>query len=147
MPLNEDIQAALKTAMLAKDSVARDTLRMLKSELGAEEARQGRKLTEPEEVQILKRAVKSRRDSIASYREGGREEAAQQEELEIKVIENFLPKQLDEEQTTAALKALIEELGLEGKKDMGRLMKELMARHPGQVDGKLASGLAARVLS
>ena len=93
MPLNDDIQAALKTAMLAKDAIARDTLRMLKSELGAEEARQGRKLTEPEEVQILKRAVKSRRDSITSYREGGREDAAEQEELEIKVIENFLPKQ------------------------------------------------------
>jgi hypothetical protein len=147
MALMEDIQAALKKAMLARNTIARDTLRMLKSELGAEAARQGRELTDPEQVQILKRAVKSRRDSITSYLEGGRPDAAEQEESEIKVIEEFLPQQLDATQTRAALEALATELGLESKREMGRLMKELMARHPGQVDGKLASGLAAQILS
>ncbi len=133
--------------MLNKDEVARDTLRMLKSEMGAEEARSGKALSSAEELQILKRAVKSRKDSIASYQEGGRPEAAERERLEIGVIERFLPQQMSPDEMRAAMVGIVEELGLEGKRDMGRLMKELMSRFAGQVDGKAASSIAGQLLA
>jgi len=147
MARKDEIQARLKEAMLSKDEVARDTLRMLKSEWGAEEARLGRDLDEGEELKLLKRAVKSRKDSIASYREAGREDAAAREEQEIAVIQEFLPQSMGEAALLEAMTSLVHELGLEGKKDMGRLMKEVMARYPGQVDGKVASGVAGRLLA
>jgi uncharacterized protein YqeY len=147
MSLKDEIQAGLKQAMLNKEEVARDTLRMLKSEMGAEEARSGRELSDAEELQILKRAVKSRRDSIVSYEEGGREQAAERERLEIKVVERFLPQQLSSDEMRVAMTGIVQELGLEGKRDMGRLMKELMSRYAGQVDGKAASSIAGQLLS
>ncbi len=138
MSLREQIDADLKKAMLARDEVTRDTLRMIKSELLT--------LDEPDELAVLSRAVKSRRDSIKSYVEGGRQDLADKELAEIEVIERYLPKQLSEGEAREAIAAIIEELGLSSKKELGTVMKELKARYPGQVDGKLASSLAAQLL-
>lgn len=132
--------------MLARDEITRDTLRMLKSDLDKSELELGRDLEEAEEIAAVKRGIKSRRESIEQYEQGGRPDAAARERAEIEVLERYLPKQLDEAQTRAALEAIAAELGLGGKKDMGRLMKELMARHQGRVDGKTASRLAGEVL-
>ena len=122
--------ADLKKAMLQRDEVTRDTLRMLKSELVT--------LDDPDEMAVLTRAVKSRRDSVVSYREAGRQDLVDKEEAQIQVIERYLPKQLSEEEAAEVLRGLVEELGISSKKDLGRLMKEVMARHRGQIDGKLA---------
>ncbi|MGB5811803.1 MAG: GatB/YqeY domain-containing protein [Polyangiales bacterium] len=138
MPLLDTLNADLKKAMLARDELTRDTLRMLKSDLLSME--------NPDETAVLARAVKSRRDSAQSYREGGREDLAAKEEAEIGVIERYLPKQLTEEEARAAITAIINDLGLSSKKDLGRVMKEVMARHRGTLDGKLASTLAAQLL-
>jgi len=138
MSLREQIDADLKKAMLARDEVTRDTLRMIKSELLT--------LDEPDELAVLSRAVKSRRDSIKSYVEGGRQDLADKELAEIEVIERYLPKQLSEGEAREAITAIIEALGLSSKKELGTVMKELKARYPGQVDGKLASSLAAQLL-
>ncbi len=147
MPLSDQLMTDLKAAMREKDTVARDTLRMLKSDLGAEALRLGRDLTEEDEMTVLKRAVKTRQDAIASYEEGGRADSADQERREIDVIERYLPAQLDEGKTREVLRALAEELGVTSKKDMGRLMKELKSRFTGQVDMRLASKLAGEVLT
>ena len=86
MSLREQIDADLKKAMLEKDSVTRDTLRMIKSELLT--------LDDPDEIAVLTRAVKSRKDSIQSYLEGGRQDLADKEQAEIDVIQRYLPKPL-----------------------------------------------------
>ena len=138
MALMEKINADLKKAMLARDEVTRDTLRMIKSELLT--------LDNPDELAVLSRAVKSRRDSIKSYVEGGRQDLADKEQAEIEVIERYLPKQLSEDEAREAIAAIIEELGLSSKKELGKVMKEIKARYPGQVDGKLASSIAAQLL-
>jgi uncharacterized protein YqeY len=138
MGLLERIDADLKKAMLEKDNVTRDTLRMIKSELVT--------LENPDELAVLSRAVKSRRDSIKSYLEGGRRDLADKEEAEIAVIERYLPKQLGPDEARHAIGGIIEELGLSSKKDLGQVMKEVRARYPGQIDGKLASSIAGELL-
>jgi len=138
MSLLEKINADLKKAMLARDEITRETLRMLKSELLT--------LENPDETAVLSRAVKSRRDSAQSYREGGREDLAEKEEAEIAVIQTYLPTQLTEDQAREAITAVVAELGAAGKKDLGKVMKEVMARHRGQIDGKLASSIAGQLL-
>ena len=107
MALLEQIDADLKKAMLARDHVTRDTLRMIKSELLT--------LDEPDEIAVLTRAVKSRRDSIESYLEGGRQDLADKERAEIDVIQRYLPKALTEDEVRDAIAAIIEEHGLSGK--------------------------------
>ena len=138
MALLEQINADLKKAMLERDEVTRDTLRMIKSELLT--------LDDPDEIVVLSRAVKSRRDSIKSYVEGGRQDLADKEQAEIEVIQRYLPKQLSEDEVREAIAGIIEELGLSSKKDLGKVMKEVKARYPGQVDGRLASSIAGQLL-
>ena len=139
MALPEQIDADLKKAMLARDTVTRDTLRMIKSELLT--------LENPDPIAVLTRAVKSRRDSIESYIEGGRQDLADKEQAEIEVIQRYLPKALSEEEVREAIAAIIEEQGLSTKKDLGKVMKEVRARYRGQIDGKLASSIAGELLS
>jgi uncharacterized protein YqeY len=138
MALLERIDADLKKAMLARDDVTRDTLRMIKSELLT--------LEDPDELAVLTRAVKSRKDSIKSYLEGGRQDLADKELAEIDVIQRYLPKPLSDDEARAAIAAIIEEQGLSTKKDLGKVMKEVRSRHPGQIDGKLASTIAGELL-
>ena len=139
MALLEKLDADLKKAMLARDAVTRDTIRMLKSELLT--------LENPDELAVLARAVKSRRDSIQSYIEGGRQDLADKEQAEIEVIERYLPAQLDEGEARDAIAAIIQELGLSSPKELGQVMKEVKARYPGQIDGKAASSIARELLS
>lgn len=139
MALLEKLDADLKKAMLARDNVTRDTVRMLKSELLT--------LENPDELAVLSRAVKSRRDSIQSYIEGGRQDLADKEQAEIEVIERYLPKQLDETEARAAIAAIVQELGLSSPRELGQVMKAVKARYPGQIDGKVASSIARELLS
>jgi len=139
MALLEQIDADLKKAMLARDTVTRDTLRMLKSEL--------LKLDDPDDLEVLTRAVKSRRDSIKSYTEGGRQDLADQEQAEIEVIQRYMPKPLSDDEAREAIAAIVSEVGASTKKDLGKVMKEVRARYPGQIDGKLASTIAGELLS
>jgi uncharacterized protein YqeY len=138
MALLDKIDADLKKAMLARDDVTRETLRMIKSELLT--------LDNPDELAVLTRAVKSRRDSIQSYIEGGRQDLADKELAEIAVIERYLPKQMTEDEAREAIGAIIDELGLSSKKELGKVMKEVKARYPGQIDGKVASSIASGLL-
>lgn len=138
MALLEQIAADLKKAMLERDDVTRDTLRMIKSELLT--------LDNPDELAVLARAVKSRRDSIKSYVEGDRQDLADKEQAEIEVIERYLPKQLTEDEAREAIAGIIEELGLSSKKELGKVMKEVKLRYPGQIDGRQASAIAGQLL-
>jgi uncharacterized protein YqeY len=138
MELVERISEDMKQAMRAGDTLARDTLRMLKAELTKPDA--------PDALTVLARAVKSRTESAAEYDEGGRPELAEKERAEIAVIERYLPEPMSEAEALEAVRAIAAEIGATQKKDLGRLMKEVMARHKGVIDGKTASALAGRVL-
>lgn len=145
MTMRETIDADLKKAMLEKNELVRDTLRGAKAELLLKEVELGRGVTDEEVIEAFRRQIKSRKDSIEQFTAGGRADAAAKEEQEIEVLQRYLPKQMDEAETKAAIAALVAELGLAGKKDFGRLMKELKTRHP-TLDGKLASQLAGPAL-
>jgi uncharacterized protein YqeY len=146
MTLKQTIDADLKTAMKAREELVRDTLRMVKSELMNREVELGRDLDEGEEIAVLSRAVKTRRDSIAEYESGGRGDAADKERAEIAIIERYLPQPLDEAALREAIVALAAEVGATSKRDMGKVMKALGERYKGRYDGKVASRLIGELL-
>jgi uncharacterized protein YqeY len=146
MTLKARILEDLKKAMLAKDELTRDTLRMVKADLMNKEVETGRDATDEDTLAVLARAVKTRKDSITQYEEGGRPEAADTERQEVAIIERYLPKKLGEDELRAEIESLVSDLGLSGKKDMGKVMKELKSRHGAAIDGRTASKLAGEIL-
>jgi len=147
MSIREQIMEDMKAAMRAKDELSRDTLRMIRSDLGKEELDQGKDLTEDDVLRVLGRAVKTRTDSASQYEEGGRPELAAKEREEITILQRYMPKPLSEDEAKAAIAEVITELGASTKKDMGRVMKALRERLGTRLDGKLASRLVAHSLS
>lgn len=144
--LRERIDADLKKAMLEKNEVARDALRLAKSELLLKEVELGHPLTDDETTAVLTKSVKSRKDAIEEFKAGGRADLVEKEEQQLAILVPYLPKTLDAAETRAAITALATELGATTKKDMGRVMKALKERHGSAVDGKLASQIAGELL-
>lgn len=140
----------LKQAMRDKNVVARETLRMLKAELLREQVKvddPDDPQTEVDELAVIMRAVKTRRDSAADYQKGGRAELAANELAEVEVLSAYLPKAMDDDAARAALRAIAAELGITEKKQLGQLMKVALERHRGSLDGQRASKLAGEFLS
>ncbi len=140
--LGEDV----KEAMRAGENLRRDTLRMVLSAMKNRRIEVGEDLDDDQQLAVLLSAVKSRTDSVTQYEANGRQDLADQERAEIEVIQGYLPKQLGEEETAEVVRAKIAELGLTSKKEMGQLMKAIMADHKGTVDGKLVQQFAAQEL-
>lgn len=130
--------AALKAAMLARDAATTSTLRMILARLKDTDiaARPSGVEAVPDEqvVAMLRGMAKSRREAVELYRQGNREELAAKEEAEIRVIEGFLPQQMDEAATEAAIRAAIAETGAASVKDMGKVMGVLRERHAASMD-------------
>lgn len=147
MVLKERIERDLKDAMRAGDTLTRDTLRMVLSALEYKRIELGADLGEEQELAVLGQAVKSREDSAEQFGRAGRSDLEQKERAEIEVVQRYLPKRLSEEETRAIVQGLVAELGLESRKELGALMKAVMARHRSQVDGKLVQKLAAELLA
>jgi uncharacterized protein YqeY len=146
MSLRERIDQDLKRAMLDKNEMARDALRVVKSELLLNEVKLGRPIEDAEAIAVLQTSVKQRKDAIESFRGAGRLDLVDAEEKQLAVIAGYLPQALSEPETRAAIEALKAELGLTSKKDLGALMKAIKAKHP-TADPKLASQIAASLLS
>lgn len=153
MDLRATLQAATKEAMKAKNSARLSTLRLITAAIKDREiaARTGDgegTLGDADLIAILSKMVKQRQESAKAYEEGGRLELAQKEEDEIAVIQEFLPRQLSEAETAAAIDAAIADLGATGIRDMGRVMAELRDRHAGQMDfGTVGPLVKARLLN
>ncbi len=145
MTLRERIDQDLKRAMLEKNEAARDALRMVKSELLLKEVALGRPLEDADVLEVLKKSVKQRKDTIEQFEAASRPDAATLEREQLEVVLGYLPQALSESETRAAIEALARELGLGSKKELGALMKALKAKHP-NVDPKLASQLASSLL-
>lgn len=146
MSLSARMQEDLKVAMRERRDLERETLRMAIAAFKNRRIELMRDLTEQDELEVVRTAVKSRRDSAAQYAKGGRPELERKELDEIAILERYLPRQLDEAATRAAIANIVREQGLTEPKQLGTLMKALMAKHPGLVDGKLAQRLAGEFL-
>lgn len=136
--LRDDLQKALKEAMLAKDTLTTSAVRMIiagQKEKDVEARGKGQeKATDAELMSMMQGMIKQRNDSIRMFLEGNRPELAEKEKAEIAVIERFLPKQMDEAETQAAVKAIIAETGASSMKDMGKVMGALKAKYAGSLD-------------
>ena len=138
----DDLKAALKAG--DKRKVA--TLRLLIAALKNERIQAGRDLTAEEVEAMVRRAVKQRKDSIEQYAKGGRSDLVAAETAELKILEGYLPQGLSEEELEAAVRAIVAEKGFSSSRDVGLVMKELMSRHRGRVDGRRAQEIARRLL-
>jgi uncharacterized protein YqeY len=137
--LRERLREELKQSMKAKNQRAVSTLRLILAALQDRDiAARGRGVTdgigEPEIIEMMQKMVRQRHESIELYQRGGRPELAQQEADEIAIIEGYLPKQLDEAETVAAVDAVVAELAATNLKDMGRVMAALKERFGGRMD-------------
>ena len=152
MELREQIAQALKTAMKEKDTRRLSTLRLINAAINDRDSAQRSEggddegVANDEILAILGKMVKQRHESARAYEEGGRLELAEQERSEIKVIEAFLPKQLDEAETEAAINKVITETEASSLRDMGRVMGALKERYTGRMDfGKVGPMIKARL--
>ena len=140
------IEEDLKTAMKAGQKRRVGTLRLMLSVFKNERIGRQRELTADESEAVVRRAVKQRRESIEAYERGGREDLAAGEREELEILEAYLPKGFSDAELEEAVAAIVREKGLTAAKDVGPLMKELMARYRGRVDGKRAQEIARRLL-
>ncbi len=143
--LREDLQNALKTAMLAKDTVTTSAVRMIiagQKEKDVEARGKGAKeATDAELMAMMQGMIKQRNDSIKMYIDGNRPELAEKEKAEIAIIERFLPKQMTEAEIETVIKDIIVEVGASSMKDMGKIMGVLKAKYAGQLDMGKANGI------
>ena len=154
MGLRGDIGDALKSAMREKDAVRLSTLRLINAAIKDRDIAKRSEGGDGEDagvadgdiLQILGKMVKQRQESARAYEEGGRLELAEKERAEIAVIEDFLPRQLDDEETAAAVDKAIEATGASSIRDMGKVMGELKGRYTGQMDfGKVGPMVKGRL--
>lgn len=146
MSLYQRLDQALKEAIKNQQPVATSTLRLLKSAIRYREVDVRRPLTEAELQATINTQAKQRREAIAEYTKAGRPELARQEEEELSVLLSFLPPQLSPEEMAAEVAAVINEMGATGPNDLGKVMKNAMARLAGRADGKVIRDIAQQRL-
>ena len=149
--IRDDIKAAQIAAMKSGDKAARGAISLIQAAVKNRDIEERTKAQPTEDdalvVEVLQKMVKQRRESIEMYVKGGRQELADAEAAEVAVIERFLPQQMSEADTAAAIEAIKAELGASGMKDMGRVMAELKARHAASLDMSKASAAVKAALS
>ncbi len=149
MSLSTDIMTALKEAMKSKNTVALTALRAVKSAILLAQTESGAKqeLTEEQELKILQKQVKQRKDSAAIFLEQGREDLAAPELAEAEVISQFLPEAMSEDEISKVVEEVIAKTGAEGMKDMGKVMGMVSGQLAGKADGKTISNIVKAKLS
>lgn len=148
MSLQQKVMEDMKAAMRAKDAVALEALRAIKSAiLLAQTESSSKDLSEKDELKILQKLVKQRRDSAQIFTEQNRADLAEPELNQAKIIEKFLPEQLSEEEITTIVKQVISDTGAASMSDMGKVMGAANAKIAGRADGKTISTIVKRELS
>ncbi|MDD2791172.1 MAG: GatB/YqeY domain-containing protein [Sulfurimonas sp.] len=147
MSLRETINDDLKNAMKAKETKKRDALRLLTSAFKQIEVDERKELNDEDVIKIIQKQVKSRNDSAAQYKEAGRDDLLQIELDEIAVFEVYLPKQLSDEELTAALSAIITTVGATDAKDMGKVMGAASKELAGLADGRRINECVKKLLA
>jgi uncharacterized protein YqeY len=149
MSLEQKIMGELKTAMLAKDEKGLRSLRAIKAAILLAKTSEGAggELKEDDEIKLLQKLVKQRKDSLEIFQQQNRIDLAQKEQEEIEVIEKFLPKQLSADEIKAELSVIISEVGATSPADMGKVMGAATKKLAGKADGKTISALVKELLS
>lgn len=150
MSIPEQIQKDLTAAMRARDELRLSTLRMVKAAFKNKEVEKRGSLDDKEALAVLSTLIKQRKDSIEQFTRGGRQELADKEAAEIRIIESYMPRAAGEEEIVSTVRAAIAEMGSPTVKDMGSVMKNVMARFAAagsRVDGKQVSDIVKRLLS
>jgi len=149
MSLEQKIMGELKTAMLAKDEKGLRSLRAIKAAILLAKTSEGAggELKEDDEIKLLQKLVKQRKDSLEIYQQQNRADLAQKEKEEIEIIEKFLPKQLSVDEIKAELSTIISEVGATSPADMGKVMGAATKKLAGKADGKTISALVKELLS
>jgi hypothetical protein len=150
MSLIEQIQKDITAAMKAREEHLLSTLRMVKTALKNREIDKMAPLDDKEAQQVLRTLIKQRKESVEQFTKGGRQEMADKEAAEIKLIEAYMPKAAGDDEIVAGVKAVIAEMGSPTMKDMGTVMKNVMARFAGagvRVEGKQVSEAVRRELT
>ena len=139
MSLTEQLNAAMKEAMKAKDSLRLGAIRLIRSAIQNREIEEKGALDDQAVIGVLSTLAKQRRDSIDAFRDSGRTDLAEKEQRELEVIQEFLPQQLDEAQIEAIIEEAVAQTGAESPRDMGKVMKIVVPRTTGRADGRLVS--------
>lgn len=145
--LLSSIQEEVKNSLKSGEKFKASTLRLIVSALKLEEKNKAKTLTDNEALEILTKMIKQRKDSISQFETANRLELAQKEKDEIEIIQNYLPEQLTEEELSALIDEIIEEVNAESVKDMGKVMSVLKPKITGKADAGIASGLVKKLLS
>lgn len=136
MSLQERLLADMRTAMKSGDKIRLETIRGLRSQLRNAEIEKGGELSEDQEIQVLNNAAKKRKESIAQFRAGNREDRAAEEEKELEIIQQYLPEQMSEDEIRKLADQVIREVEAASPRDMGKVMGKLMPQVKGRADGK-----------
>ena len=145
--LQHQLESAMRDSMRARDEQRTQTLRMAMAAAQNQRIARGRELTDEEVVDVLTKQVKQRRESIAMFRDAGREDRAAAEEAEAAILAEFLPEQLSEEEIVALARRAIVETGASSPAEMGRVMGALSPRTRGRADGRMVSDIVRRLLA
>lgn len=147
MEIKQKIESDFKTALKDKDQLAVSTLRMLKSALHNKEIeKKGEQLTPQEVVKVVSKQIKQREESIAQFKQGGRDELAEKESKEMELLKRYLPQQLSEKEVSQAVAKIIQQLGAKDRSELGKVMKAAMSELGGTADGKLVSSIVSAQL-
>ena len=147
MSLQEQISAALKDAMRARDEVKMATLRLVLTAIKKREKEVRSLLEDQEVISVITTQIKQRRESIEQYRQAGREDLAQREESELQILQGYMPEQVSEEEISNTLDEIIAEVGAVSMKDMGKVMKAAMAKLAGKAEGGAINAMVKEKLS
>ncbi|MFD1431839.1 GatB/YqeY domain-containing protein [Lacticaseibacillus yichunensis] len=147
MALVDQLNEQMKTAMKARDKETLSTVRMLKAAVQNKQIELGHDLTEDDEKALLSTELKQRKESLVEFQNANREDLVKPLENEIKIVESYLPAQLDEAAVTALVEETIQEVGATGKSDFGKVMKTLMPKVKGQADGGLVNRIVKEKLA
>ena len=142
----EQLQQDLHRALKERDSVRASTLRLLLTDVKNETIAGGGELSDEDFVKLVQRGIKRRNEAAEQYRAGARDELADKEEAEAKILEDYLPPQVDEGTLRQAIEELAAERQLSGPRAIGEVMKEIMTRFAGQADGSTVSRIAREIL-
>ena len=146
MSLLAKLQEDMKLALKSREALRLSTLRLVLSSVSYARIDKGGELTDDEVLGVISREAKQRRESVEAAERGGRTDIAEREGSELKIIEQYLPKQLDEAEVEALARSIITDVGAVDIKDRGKVMGPLMAQTRGRADGKLASQIVERLL-
>ena len=147
MDINSKLNEEMVGAAKAKDKIRLSAIRMLQAAMHNKEINLMRPLNESEVLQVLSSMIKQRKDSIEQFANGGRTDLVEKEEAELRVIQEFMPAQVSEEEVDSLIKKTIEEAGAVSVKDMGKVMKILMPKLTGVADGKIVGEKVKAFLS